>query len=143
MVLLIPNPLGSYYLRYLPQVLTKCWSCWCRVPWGLRQHSHCVLVNPEGHWWFPSLLFQDEAVSTAIAGIFIKKRVAPHARPDNSLCVTQMWLWLCRQMVFKSFGDCRVALGMPLEVGFTLRTCLPENHIFPWCWRQETSSQVF
>lgn len=74
-----------------------------------------VLAKPEGGRWVTSLCFRSEAVSAAVAGIFIKG-VPPNSRPDSSLHVTQMWLWLHRQMVFKTFCDCRMPLGCPWKL---------------------------
>lgn len=70
---------------------------------------------------------------------FLGVFVAPSSGAGRSLSFTPTWLWLHRQIVFRTLHDCRVGLGMvPLGVGFPWKICHPENHVFPWCHRSDT-----
>lgn len=104
----------SSYLRQLPQVLGRVLEL--LVPGAL---------GTEPAW--PLRPCKDPGRSPPSAsvvklfplhfGLSTKQRVALSSRASSSLPVTQRWLCPCRQMVFRTFEDCRVALGMPLEVG--------------------------
>lgn len=62
---------------------------------------------------------------------------------SSSLPFTPMWLWLCREMVFNTFHDCRVGLWMRLGVGFTLRTRLPKTTFIPGVTEKTLFSLAF
>lgn len=91
-VLFIPHPLNSSYCRYLPWVLYKMLELLVLRALGPGQHRLCVLANPEGGRFASPSAQKGEAVSPALAGIFIKKWVAPSSRAGSSLPFRQMWL---------------------------------------------------